>query len=519
MGFNLATILVEATKTNPDKVAAYCGDEQLTYRELDSLATQFATGLRAQGITPGDVVAFQLPNIPQFLIAYFGALKSGATALPLNPLLTAPELEYHLSDSGAKLFVSFALTASAAAKAAAATGVPLYVVGASKVPDSGLRDFSELLGSAEIDPHVGDVWPTSGDDTAVLVYTSGTTGKPKGAMLGHSALFMACDLGGRAFGLEADDVGLGALPLFHVFGLCSVLHAVIRFGATIVLIPRFDVEPVMDAIEQRRVTVLPGVPTMFTALMSDRKERDLTKLRVAVSGGAAMPGALMKAFETKFPNLWVMEGYGLTETSAAATQNPGRDERREQSIGKPSWGVDIRVVDKDGNELPPGPDNVGEFLIRGPMVMKGYHGRPEATDEAMSGGWLHTGDLGYRDEDGFLYIVDRSKDLIIRGGFNVYPREIEEVLFAHPAIIEAAVIGKPDERLGEEVVAVVALHDGQEVSADELTAYCKERLAAYKYPREFRFMDELPKNATGKILKTVLRKTTPEAMDGVAVGA
>jgi long-chain acyl-CoA synthetase len=283
-----------------------------------------------------------------------------------------------------------------------------------------------------------------------------------------------------------------------------VINVTIRHGACLSVVPRFTPAAVLDALEGDRCTIIAGVPTMLHALaQQDITGRDLSALRVAVSGGASLPEDIMRTFENKY-GIEVLEGYGLSETASSCSFNhPG--DRRVLSIGKPLWGVTMRVSDGADQPLPPGPEHVGEILIRGHNVMKGYLGRPEATAEALRGGWLHTGDLGYQDKDGFYFIVDRAKDLVIRGGYNVYPREIEEVLYAHPGILEAAVIGKPDERLGEEVVAVVALRAGLEVSAEEIIAYCRERVAAYKYPREIRFMDELPKGPSGKILKAALR--------------
>jgi long-chain acyl-CoA synthetase len=289
-----------------------------------------------------------------------------------------------------------------------------------------------------------------------------------------------------------------------VFGLSSVVNVFVRHGGCLSILPRFQPGAALDAIEADRCTVIGGVPTMLHALaQQDITGRDLSALRVAVSGGASLPEDVMRTFEDKY-RIEVLEGYGMTETASSCSFNrPG--DRKVLSIGKPLWGVRMRVADSSDQLLPPGREHVGEILIRGHNVMKGYLGRPEATAETLRGGWLHSGDLGYMDEDGFYFIVDRAKDLVIRGGYNVYPREIEEVLYAHPAVLEAAVIGKPDERLGEEVVAVVALRPGHDASAEDIIAYTRERLAAYKYPREIRFMAELPKGPSGKILKSALR--------------
>ena len=505
MSFNLATILTETTLAAPDSPVCRIGGNTTTYRELDDLSGRAAAGLREAGLSPGQVVALQLPNIPQFLVAYFGALKAGLVVLPLNPLLMAPELEYHLTDSAAALLIGFQGLHAEAAKACETTGVPLYLVSAGEgaLPE-GTRPVTELISTAPLDEPGGDVVARGPDDTAVLVYTSGTTGKPKGAELTHFQLYMNCTVAGGLFGARSDDVVLAVLPFFHVFGLSSVMNVFVRYGGCLSILPRFQPSAVLDAIEADRCTVIGGVPTMLHALaQQDITGRDLSALRVAVSGGASLPEDVMRTFEDKY-GIEVLEGYGMTETASSCSFNrPG--DRKVLSIGKPLWGVRMRVADSSDQLLPPGREHVGEILIRGHNVMKGYLGRPEATAETLRGGWLHSGDLGYVDEDGFYFIVDRAKDLVIRGGYNVYPREIEEVLYAHPAILEAAVIGKPDERLGEEVVAVVVLREGASVSAEEIIAYCRERLASYKYPREIRFMTELPKGPSGKILKAALR--------------
>ena len=340
----------------------------------------------------------------------------------------------------------------------------------------------------------------------MIIYTSGTTGKPKGAELTHFQLYMNCTVGGELLGFQDDDIGVAVLPMFHVFGLSSVLNTAVRFGGTLVLIPRFEPDAVLDAIARHRCTIFSGVPTMYYALLQvEVAGRDLSSLRVGVSGGAAIPGEVIRGFEEKFPGVVILEGYGLSETASATTFNISAEQRKVLSIGKPIWGVEVLVVDDQDKPLPPGPDNIGEIIIRGHNVMKGYYGNPEATAEAFRGGWFHTGDLAYADKDGYLFVVDRMKDMLIRGGYNVYPREIEEVLFAHPAVAEAAVVGKADAKLGEEVVAFVVLKPGAKADPDEIIAYCRERLAAYKYPREVRILADLPKGPTGKILKRELR--------------
>jgi long-chain acyl-CoA synthetase len=505
VSFNLATILNETALATPDATAHTFMGTATSYRELDEQSGRLAAGLLESGLRPGQVVALQLPNVPQFPTTYFGALKAGMVVLPLNPLLKAPEIEYHLTDSSAVIMIGFDSIHQEAAKACEQAGIPLYLVsfGPDGLPD-GTRPISDLISVAPLTQPGGDIRPGNADDTAVLIYTSGTTGKPKGAELTHFQLYMNCSVSGQLFGARPDDVTLAVLPFFHVFGLSSVLNVSVRYGGALSIVPRFEPAAVLDALEHDRCSVIAGVPTMLQALaQQDITGRDLSRLRVAVSGGASLPEDVMGRFEASF-GIRVLEGYGLSETASTTSFNRP-DDRRALSVGKPIWGVQMRVADEQDQPLPPGPDNVGEILIRGHNVMKSYLGKPEETASTLRGGWLHTGDLGYQDEDGFYFIVDRAKDLVIRGGYNVYPREIEEVLFAHPGIAEAAVIGKPDERLGEEVVAVVVLRPGAELSAEDVIAYSKERMAAYKYPREVRFLNELPKGPTGKILKAVLR--------------
>jgi long-chain acyl-CoA synthetase len=504
MSFNLATILRESTLAHPGKPMLLIGPVRLTYQEVDTLSGRVAAGLRASGLRPGDTIALQLPNVPEFVLAYFGALKAGLVVVPLNPLLKAPEVAYHLQDSAARLLITHDAFAEEAAKGAASAGeVPVAVVASPGAAPSPLgTPFPELLAESD-DGEVEQLDPSA---TAVIIYTSGTTGKPKGAELTHFQMYMAASVAAETFAYRDDDVSMAVLPLFHVFGLSSVFNCAVRAGATVVLVPRFEVGPVLDAMEQHRVSVFCGVPTMFVALMhADLTGRDVSALRVCVSGGASIPGEVLRGFEAVFGGATVLEGYGLSETCALATFNRSAEDRRVLSIGKRMWGCEVRVVDGQDRELPPGAGNVGEIVLRGHNIMKGYRGKPEATAEAMRGGWFHTGDLGYRDEDGFFYIVDRKKDLVIRGGFNVYPREIEEVLHQHPAVMEAAVIGRPDERLGEEVVAFVALKPGAAAEPAEVVAFCKERLAAYKYPREVTVLEALPKGPSGKVLKTELR--------------
>ncbi|OLT55494.1 long-chain-fatty-acid--CoA ligase [Corynebacterium sp. CNJ-954] len=498
MSFNLAAMLTEATSATPDKTLVYLGDEELSYAQIDEASGRLAATLRKAGYGPGDAVAVQLPNIPQFLIAYFGLLKAGMVMVPLNPLLAAREVAYHLDDSDSRALITFDQFA-ASAMTGAAGDAPVYVVGETP---QGALPFEELL----VEEDTGEVVARSSDDTAVRLYTSGTTGSPKGAELTHFQLYMNCTVAGSLFGIRSDDISVGVLPLFHVFGLSSVLNVAVRYGGSLVLVPRFDAEAVVRAIEDHGATVFAGVPTMYMAMLqADTEGRDVSSLRAASSGGASIPGEVIRAFEEKFPGVIVLEGYGLSETAATCTFNISAEERKVLSVGKPIWGVDVKIINDDGESQPQGSEHRGEVLVRGHNVMKEYYKRSEATEEALRDGWLHTGDVGYLDEDGFLFIVDRLKDLVIRGGYNVYPREVEEELYTHPAVAEAAVVGREDARLGEEVVAYVSLKPGRTTTEDELIAYCKERLAAYKYPRAVSILSELPKGPTGKILKRELK--------------
>jgi long-chain acyl-CoA synthetase len=504
MSFNLAVILTETAQSSPEQPAAVFDGGRLTYRQLDQASDRLAGSLIAIGIKPGDPVALQLPNIPQFLVSYFGILKAGGVVVPLNVLLRAPEVAFHLGDSGARVLITWEGILAEAAKGAEAAGLDqIYAVGHHG--DSGVAAPFERLLDVVV-PHF-EMVTRQPMDTAVIVYTSGTTGRPKGAELTHMQLYMNADIPGRLFDVQPDDIVITMLPLFHVFGLSSILDVCVRFGCTMSLIPRFTPAAVLTAIQRDRVTIFEGVPTMFADVLSypDLDDYDLSSLRIAISGGASIPAPVLDAFEERF-GLVILEGYGLTETASTTTFNVSADERRAYSVGKPIWGTQTQVWDEDGHPLPPGPEHVGEVVTRGMHVMKGYWHNPEATANAFSGDWLHTGDLGYFDEDGFLFIVSRKKELIIRGGYNVYPSEIENVLHAHPAVAEAAVVGVPDERLGEEVMAVVIVRPSMDLVERELVVYCRERLAAYKCPRIYQFRAELPKNTLGKVLKDELAR-------------
>jgi long-chain acyl-CoA synthetase len=475
---------------------------QFTFAELHAAAARAATLLERAGVEPGDRVGVILPNTTAFAIAFFGIIYRGAVAVPMNPLLKGREVSYYLSNSGAKALFATPGFADEAVAGAEQVGAQCWIV-----DDAGLIDLIADLPEQESPVERG------GDDVAVILHTSGTTGKPKGAMLTHANLGRNAEVSVRTL-LETgpDDVVMGCLPLFHVFGLTCALNGAVLAGATLTLIPRFDPRKVLEVIERDAVTVFEGVPTMYSALLgvADEAAVEATRtLRVCVSGGAAMPVQVLNDFEKTF-GCQVLEGYGLSESSPAAAFNHPNRPRKVGSIGTPIEGVQMRVVDLDGAEAPQG--ETGEIQIRGHNVMKGYWNLPEATTATITAdGWLNTGDVGRVDEDGYFYIVDRTKDLIIRGGYNVYPREIEEVLYEHPEVAEAAVIGIPHDSLGEEVGAAVALKKDSAVTSDELSKYLKTRVAAYKYPRRIWLVDSLPKGPTGKVLKREITVPTSES--------
>jgi len=435
--------LRESARRDPDRVAIILDSFKFTYGQLDALSNQVASSLKAAGLKKGDRVGLMLPNVPQFPIAYFAILKAGGVVVPMNVLLKAPEVSFYMGDSGARFLVVWDDFAGEALKGIAnLKPVTTFVAlrpGDAEAP-AGTRNFMELMGG---DPRF-DTETTEGDDTAVILYTSGTTGKPKGAELTHLNLFMNAHMNSHVFGSGPDDVTLAVLPMFHSFGQSAVMNVALHVGGTLTLVPRFDAEKVLEVIQRDKVTVFPGVPTMFFALLHypNGDKFDTSSLRIAVSGGAAIPGEVLQAFERKFKTT-ILEGYGLSETSPTATFNVSAEERKVLSIGKPLFGVEMKIFDEQDKELPAGKDHVGEIVIRGHNVMKGYWNQPEANAEAFKSGWFHTGDLGYIDEDGFFFIVDRKKEMIIRGGFNVYPREVEEVIYAHPAVAEAASHGLP----------------------------------------------------------------------------
>src|SRR5947209_6016316 len=490
---NFAQHLSDAAAADPDHPAVKLDDVVLSYGALDAAAARCAGLLRARGVRPGDRVGMQLPNVPYFPIVYYGALRAGAVVGPMNPLLKDREVAYYLSDSGAKLMFAWQDFADAGRGGSEQAGAECVVVAAA--------EFDELLAGAE---PVDEVADRADDDAAVIIYTSGTTGAPKGAVLTHANITAAAEVGRDLVDADSSEVTVATLPLFHVFGMNSIMNVTMLARGLMTLVPRFDAGKVLEVIERDRATTFGGVPTMYTALLHhpDRERFDVSSLTYCISGGSALPVEVLRGFDEAF-DAKILEGYGLSETNGMATFNLKDRERKPGSIGLPTGGTEIRLVDDDGNEVAQG--EPGELVMRGPFVMKGYWDRDDETAEVMRGGWFHTGDIATMDDEGYLFIVDRKKDLIIRGGYNVYPREVEEVLYEHPAVREVAVVGVAHESLGEEVAAVVALKEGADASPEELRDFDKQRVAACKYPRAVHIVDEVPKGPTGKILKREIR--------------
>jgi long-chain acyl-CoA synthetase len=514
---NLASVFECSANQYPDKIAVVCGETRLAYGQMQQAVNRIANGLQAQGVGRGDKVALSCPNLPYFPMVYYAILKVGATVVPINVLSTAREISYYLNNSDARGYFCFQGTAELPMGEEgfkgfqAADGCEHFWLmmadpeAASSLP--GAETLGQLMAGRSSDY---DITLTNADDTAVLLYTSGTTGTSKGAELSHSNMTMNTFASRDILAGCYDDVHILALPLFHSFGQTVQMNAGFSSGNTMVLIPRFSAEAVFAALQQEQGTIFAGVPTMYWALLNyeDHEGRfDMDKiaerLRLGISGGASLPVEIIRGMEDKY-RIPILEGYGLSETCPVVTFNHLTKERKPGSIGTAIWGVEVRVVDSEGTRVPTG--EVGEVVVRGHNVMKGYYGKPEETAAVIrENGWFHTGDLARMDEDGYLFIVDRVKDLIIRGGFNVYPREVEEVLMGHHSVSLASVLGVPHARHGEEVKAFVVLKEGETLGEEELIAWCREHMAAFKYPRLVEFRESLPMTATGKILKKELK--------------
>jgi long-chain acyl-CoA synthetase len=489
MSAGLSQLLTNAASRYGNRPALKLDEAVVTYDMLEEGASRVAGLLRARGFQPGDRVGLMLPNVPHFGPLYYGILRAGGVVVPMNVLLKAREVSFYLSDSDARFLFVWHGFADEALKGSRGTAAERIIIAPG--------EFEQMLAQSPREPENVE---RDEADTAVILYTSGTTGSPKGAELTQRNMVENCRCSTELMRVSEDDVIFGALPLFHSFGQTCCLNNGVNAGACLTMLPRFDPGKALEIIQRDMVTLFEGVPTMYHAMLNHPgcQRYDTTCLKTCVSGGSAMPVEVMRGFEEAFGCV-ILEGYGLSETSPVASFNHLERKRKPGSIGTPIRGVQMKVVDDGGQDLAAG--EVGEIAIRGHNVMKGYWRRPEETANAIRDGWLFTGDMARMDHDGFFFIVDRKKDMIIRGGFNVYSREIEEVLYEHPAVLEAAVIGIPDEALGEEVGAALVRRAGADVDAEEIRAFVKDRVAAYKYPRRIWFLDELPKNTTGKVLK------------------
>ncbi|MGG1675371.1 long-chain-fatty-acid--CoA ligase [Neobacillus sp. NRS-1170] len=498
MSLNLNECLKNSAARFPSNIAYTFLNQSKTYSEFDKLVDCTASGLSAAGIRKGDRVALILGNCPEFITAYFGILRAGAVVIPINPTFTSGEISYILSNSHAKAVIAHSsLSATISALKEKLENLKMVIYTDSIDPEcsweSLIHDTKEKFESPSIEE----------EDLAVILYTSGTTGKPKGAMLSHRNLASNADSMTQLTEFTEEDRIIAVLPMFHVFCIATCINIPISCGATIVIVPKFSPTEVINTIRRENATIFAGVPTMFSFLLQVQKAtaEDFSSIRVCFSGGASIPVELLHRFEEKY-KVHVLEGYGLSETAPVTAFNPMRGTRKPGSVGIDIPKVKNKVVDPNGLEVQRG--EIGELIVKGPNVMMGYLGMPEATSSALKDGWFYTGDLARMDEEGYIYIVDRKKDMIIVGGYNVYPREVEEVLYQHPAIVEVAVIGVTDKEYGEIVKAFVVSND-ECLTVDSILHFCQDKLVKYKQPKQVEFMKELPKNSTGKILKRALQ--------------
>ncbi|KGR91380.1 long-chain fatty acid--CoA ligase [Ureibacillus massiliensis 4400831 = CIP 108448 = CCUG 49529] len=522
-------LLTNAYEKSPGKVAVHFMGRNLTYKELYESSLKFANYLQYLGVEKGDRVAIMLPNCPQAVIAYFGTLYAGGIVVQTNPLYTERELQYQMADSGAKVILAMDILYPRVTKVLKDTKIENVIITAIKdylpfpknliypfiqkkqygfsvkVEHKGMTHlFTEIMRVAETKPINLSI--DIEEDLALIQYTGGTTGFPKGVMLTHKNLISntsMCDVWMYKC-VEGEEVILGMLPFFHVYGMTTVLLLTVMKASKMVLIPKFDVEAALKTIDKQKPTLFPGAPTMYIGLLNhpDIGKYDLSSIKACISGSAPLPVEVQEKFE-EITGGKLVEGYGLTETSPVTHANFIWGKRVRGSIGVPWPDTEATIIQSsDGTILPP--REIGEIAVKGPQVMKGYWNRPEETAMAFVDGWFLTGDLGYMDEEGYFYVVDRKKDMIIAGGFNIYPREVEEVLYEHEAIQECVVAGIPDPYRGETVKAYIVLREGKTVTEEELNKYCRQNLAAYKVPRFYEFRKELPKTAVGKILRRQL---------------
>jgi long-chain acyl-CoA synthetase len=497
---NLALLLEESAARFPERPAIFIDGETITYGELDLKAGRIASGLKELGVQKGDRVGIHLSNCSEFVMAYFAILKAGATVVPINVMLKSPEIRYLLSDSGARfLFTAEELVPDVEPAIQDLPGFRTAIV----IGSSGRHAaFGDLVGNQRSPMNAVDVDPH--EDIAVIFYTSGTTGKPKGAMLTHGNMVFDAVASAQTFKYTPEDRVLSAMPLFHSAGQTIVITAPFSCGAAMVLLRRFVTERVFQSLKTEKPTVFVGVPTMFFQILNDPQADRFADntLRLCLVGAAPIPKSIFDEFVREF-EVEMSEGYGLSECSPVCAHNPVGGLKKSLSIGVPIIGVDMNIFDDDDRPLAPW--EIGELVVRGANVMKGYLNRPKESAEALRSGWLHTGDMAYRDWDNYFFIVDRKKEMILTGGFNIYPREIEEILFAHEKVSEAAVVGIPDLEKGEKAKAFIVLKQGESATGRDIIEWCRERMAAYKVPRDVEFVLTLPRNAAGKVLKRVLR--------------
>ena len=497
-------LLAASARARGEHPALIFGDRRISYADLDRRVDAATAALHGRGVRAGDRVALLLGNVPAFVEAMYGAMRLGAAVAPLNVMFTPEELGFILADAETRVVVvePAHLPTVLAVRDRIGSLEHVLVTGDRPAPP-GTEPFEELIAAGATPPDVS----VGEEDLALLAYTSGTTARPKGAMLTHGNLLANLEQISAVLALKeaASDVVLLVLPLFHIYALNVVLGVTLREGATALLVERFDPLESLELIERHRVTVLPGAPPMFTAWLAAAEERDadLSSVRLAVSGAAPLPAEVLEAFRRRF-GVTIWEGYGLTEAAPAVTTNALGEVAKGDSIGLPLPGVELRLVDEEGEEVADG--DPGEIVVRGPNVFRGYRNRPEETEASFREGWLRTGDVAVRDEDGYLFIVDRKKDLIIVSGFNVFPKEVEDAIVTHPAVAECAVVGVADERTGEAVKALVQLRPGQRATEEDILEHCRGTLARFKWPRHIEFVDALPRHVTGKVLRRALRE-------------
>ena len=496
---NIVELLTSTTSRLPNQPAIHFRGNPITYKELQEKVFSVAAGLKELGVQKGTHVAIMMTNRPEYIITYFAILANGGTVVPINPTFKEKEVEYILNDSESVILITEQLTKPVVENILEEVPAIKQVILYSDTPDEQFIPWQQL----ETSP-ITEITPLHATDVAQIIYTSGTTGNPKGAMITHGNLNWMAITAAVYNRLVPSDRILVVLPLFHAYAKLQGFLSPIVHGATIYLEEKFHPVETAKALAQHKITVFLGVPTMYAYFLQipNIAELDFSSLRTAGCGGASLPEELLHKTNATF-GVEISEGYGLTESTVMLMTTPRDLEKKLNAVGVPLAGVDLKIVDAEGNEV--GPHEVGEIIFRGPNMMKGYYKKPEETANTIKEGWLYTGDMAYKDEDGYHFIVDRKKDIIIRGGFNIYPREIEELLYQHPAVVECSVIGRPDPIFGEKTVAYVVKKD-PELTEQAVRDYCKEKIAEYKVPDYISFIEEIPKSGTGKLLKTALKE-------------